>query len=227
MGEQKMNQMSKNGILCSLVISFCVLVANVYAADVTSDLVAHWPMDGNADDIVGGWNGEVGSGNPQWVEGHLGQGVELDGSSHIHVPDFELTTDTITFVAWINGWKAADWAGIVGSRIPLATEMIFGDNDTLHYVWNNNTMWDWAGGPVIPQNEWAMAVVAIESDKATAYIHTDAGGLQQAEKAVELTGGVNIDEKLTFCVYNGYVFMLSGCNRGSSSSGFDALSYIR
>ena len=188
-----MNQISGNCIIGSLVIGLCVLVANVCSADVTSDLVAHWPMEGNADDIVGGWDGEVGSGAPEWVSGHLGQGVQLDGTSHIHVPDFELVTDTITFVAWINGWKVADWAGIVGSRTPLATEMIFGDNDTLHYVWNNNTMWEWAGGPVIPQDEWAMAALTIGPDAGTGYIYTDEGGLDSSAQVaghVEQTVGV-------------------------------------
>ena len=160
-----------------IALSLCVSIPSAYAGDVTSDLVAHWPLDGNALDVVGGWDGEE-IGDPSYVDGRIGQAIELDGATQkVSVADFELITDTITFVAWLNGWKAEDWAGIVGSRLPLATEMIFGDNNTLHYVWNNNTMWDWAGGPVIPQDEWAMAALAIGPDRATGYIYSDADGL--------------------------------------------------
>ncbi|MBD3181248.1 hypothetical protein GF312_03080 [Candidatus Poribacteria bacterium] len=180
-----MKRIRKNYLSCILSLSLYIIISTGAFSDVTSDLVAHWPMEGDATDIVGGWDGEVGSGGPEWVEGRLDQGVALDGSSHITVPGFELTTDTITFVAWIKGWKAADWAGIVGSRTPLATEMIFGDNDTLHYVWNNNTMWEWANGPVIPQDEWAMAALTIGPDAGTAYIYTDDDGLQSAAQEAE------------------------------------------
>ena len=46
-----------------------------------------------------------------WVNG----AVEVDGGGgHVVVDNgFELTTDTITVIARINGWKTIDWSGIV------------------------------------------------------------------------------------------------------------------
>jgi hypothetical protein len=108
--------------------------------------------------------------------------LDFDGvEDYVAVPAFNLTTDTVTFVAWINGWKAGDWAGIVFSRSDHTCGMDFGSNDTLHYTWNNNSAstYGWEGGPVIPQNQWAMLALAIEPDKATAYVYSEAGGLQQ------------------------------------------------
>jgi len=191
-----MKKVSKRWLLWISVISLCVFVSNVYAADVTSDLVAYWALDGDATDSVGGFDGET-VGAPNWGAGRSGQAVDLNGESqHIAVPGFELITDTITFAAWINGWKAVDWAGIVGSRNPLATEMIFGDNDTLHYVWNNNTMWDWADGVVIPQDEWVLVALAIGPERATTYAYTDADGLtasaNEAEHVEQTVGELNI-----------------------------------
>jgi hypothetical protein len=175
-----------------VLLMFALLAGMANAADVSTGLVAYWPLDGNADDVVGDFDGEPVN-DPDWVDGRVGQAVNLDGTQHINVPDFELVTNDITFVAWINGWKAADWAGIVGSRNPLATEMIFGDNDTVHYVWNDNTMWDWADGPVIPQDEWAMVALAIDPDAATAHVYSDAGGLSSSSNVaphIEQTVGV-------------------------------------
>jgi hypothetical protein len=157
-------------------------------------LVNHWPLDGNASDVVGGFDGDE-VGNPKWVPGYIGQAAELDGASHINVPDFEMITNDITFVAWINGWKAADWAGIVGSRTPSACEMIFGDNDTVHYVWNDNAgdTWGWADGPVIPENEWCLVALTVDPDKAVGYVYTESDGLDQGSNDiphVEQTVGV-------------------------------------
>ena len=133
--------------LC-LVLFFSVSTA----ADLRDGLINYWPLDGDATDSIGKHDGEV-IGNPGWVQARVGKGVELDGGSQkIHIPKYKFITETTTYAAWINGWKASDWAGIFGSRTPTATELIFGDNDLLHYVWNNNSAetWRWDGGPEIP-----------------------------------------------------------------------------
>lgn len=188
-------KLSINLMFFSLVVLLTVGIAN--AADVKKDMVSYWPLDGNAKDIVGGFDGKE-MGSPKWVQAHKGQGVQLDGVSHINAAKFELFTDVITFVAWINGWKMADWAGIVGSRTPTACEMIFGANDTVHYVWNNNaaTTYDWAGAPQIPQDSWAMVALTVDPEKATAYVYTEDKGIKQSANKIphveQQIGNMNI-----------------------------------
>jgi hypothetical protein len=57
-------------------------------------------------------------------------------------------------------------------------------------------MWDWAGGPVIPQNEWAMAALTIGPNAGTGYIYTEDGGLdssaQEAAHIEQTVGVLNI-----------------------------------
>ena len=154
--------------------------------------------------LVGWWRFEEGSGTTAydssgngldgtlvggatWTEGRIGGGIELDGTSgYVSIPDFELTTDTITFVIWVNGWKGADWAPLISSREVGQCEMIFSNDDTLRYVWNNDSSatWGWTGGPVIPQDTWTMLAVTIDPDKAVAYVYTDDGGLTQSANAI-------------------------------------------
>jgi hypothetical protein len=154
--------------------------------------------------LVGYWRFEEGSGTTAydssgygrdgtlvggatWAEGRYGGGIELDGTSgYISVPDFELTTDTITFAIWVNGWKGGDWAPLISSRVVGQCEMNFGDNDTLHYTWNNDSSatWGWTGGPVIPQDTWTMLAVTIDPERAIAYVYTDADGLTQTTNAI-------------------------------------------
>ncbi len=164
-----------------IFISLClvILLSLPSAADLKEGLINYWPLDGDAMDIVGKHDGEV-IGGPAWVNARIGKGVELDGGSQkIHIADYKVITETTTYAAWINGWKASAWAGIVGSRTPTATELIFGDNDLLHYVWNNNSAetWRWDGGPEIPMEEWALAAMTIEPKHAILYIYSDADGL--------------------------------------------------
>ncbi len=154
--------------------------------------------------LVGWWRFEEGSGTTvydssgngldgnlvggvTWTEGRIGGGIELDGTSgYVSIPDFELTTDSITFVIWLNGWKGADWAPLISSRVVGQCEMIFGDDDTLRYVWNNDSSatWGWTGGPVIPEDTWTMLAVTIDPDQAVAYVYTDDGGLTQSTNAI-------------------------------------------
>ena len=109
--------------------------------------------------------------------------VEFDGGGgHAVVDDtFELTTDTITVIARINGWKTIDWSGIVvGRSDPASWWMGVAANNTLTYVWNNNSAltWNWQGAPEIPEDKWALVAIAIEPAKATSYIyHKDSGKL--------------------------------------------------
>ena len=154
--------------------------------------------------LVGWWRFEEGSGTTAydssgngldgelvggvtWTQGRIGGGIELDGTSgYVSVPDFELTTDTITFVTWVNGWKGGDWAPLLSSRVVNACEMNFGDNDTLHYTWNGDSSatWGWTGGPVIPQDTWTMLAVTLDPEKAVAYVYTDDGGLTQTTNPI-------------------------------------------
>ncbi len=157
-------------------------------------LVGHWKMDETsgsiaADSSLYGHEGTF-KGDPQWRPGQgiLGGAIELNGSGDaIEVDGFSMTTDTATFVAWINGRRAADWAGIVYSRSPAgnpACGMHFGGNRNLRYTWNDNddATWNWDSGLEIPENEWAMTALVIEPDKATLYVATAQSGLQSAVK---------------------------------------------
>ncbi len=133
-----------------------------------------------------GLDGEV-VGGATWTEGRIGGGIELDGTSgHISIPDFELTTDSITFVIWLNGWKAGDWAPLISSRVVGQCEMIFSDDDTLRYVWNDDSSdtWGWTDGPVIPEDTWTMLALTINPEQAVAYVYTDDGGLTQSTNAI-------------------------------------------
>lgn len=182
----EVQRMSKRLLLlvAAVIISSAGSVAN-------ADLVAYWKLNERTGNTAGdssgnGYNGIIRGGSSWRDEGGIFDGaLEFDGvDDHVDLPDFSITTNTITFVAWINGWKAASWAGIVFCR-GNACGMHFGTDDRLHYTWNDKPeTWGWDDGPMIPQDEWAMVAVVIEPDKATAYVYSEKGGLQQSVNRV-------------------------------------------
>jgi hypothetical protein len=175
--------------ICLILIS---LLWTSPAGGADPNLAGWWRFDEGSGDIAvdSSGNGNDGTlvGGATWATGYFGGGIELDGTSgYISIPDFELTTDTITFAIWLNGWKGANWAPLISSREYTACEMNFGDNDTLHYAWNNDSSstWGWDGGPVIAKDTWTMLAVTIDPNGATAYVYTDAGGLAKASNETE------------------------------------------
>ena len=173
------------------LISFVLVLDLALTNTSRAGLVGWWRFDegsGNtAYDSSGNDNDGILVGGATWAAGRFGGGIKLDGTSgYVSVPGFELTTDSITFAIWINGWKGGDWAPLISSRVVGQCEMIFSDDDTLRYVWNNDSSatWGWTGGPVIPQATWAMLAVTIDPDRAIAYVYTDAGGLSKATNPI-------------------------------------------
>jgi len=181
-------------IFTVLVLAPGLTVDIALTVDLTSGLVGYWPLDGNANDSVGGKDGKL-VGGAKWAKNGYAKGaVEFDGStSYVEISGFKLTTDTITAVAWINGWRQSAWTGIVVGRGATPFWMGFTDQDTLSYVWNNNSdqTWGWRQGPKIPKDLWALTAVAIEPKKATAYIYSDTklsfevNGIAHIEQTVE------------------------------------------
>jgi hypothetical protein len=171
------------------------LEKSAYGFDPLNDpnLVGWWSFDEGegtvAHDASGFGREGILLGGVTWAEGRFGNAVLLDGhSGHLSIPAFSLTTDTITFAMWVNGWKGGDWAPFFSSRGADSCEMHFGNDwvGALRYTWNNDSSstYGWAGGPAVPQNTWALLAVTIAPDKATAYVYTDEAGLHQSSNSI-------------------------------------------
>lgn len=59
--ECKMKYQLSIVFVCLIFVAFSAMIS---MADLTSGLVAYWPLDGNAEEIVGGNNGEA-MGDPE------------------------------------------------------------------------------------------------------------------------------------------------------------------
>ena len=173
-------------VITVLVIAISLWSIGAFAAELTDGLVGYWPLDGNGNDESGNGNDAELEKGAKWSDnGWVNGALEVDGGGGHAVVDskFKFTTNKITVVARINGWKTIDWSGIVVGRNGTSFWMGVAANDTLTYVWNNNSAetWNWQGAPKIPEEKWALVAIAIEPAKATSYIYHKATDKLDAE----------------------------------------------
>ena len=125
------------------------------------------------------------------------------GSFTMAANNYVLTSQVIsslssaTFIAWVNPAEVQnDYTGIITSRggfagasggQGIANGLMITTNNSrnlVSYVWNGTTStYLWRSLVVIPNNEWSMIAVSIDSNGATAYI-LNSGGTSSATNPV-------------------------------------------
>jgi len=155
--------------------------------------VGYWPFDEGsgetANDLSGNGNHGTLVAGPKWVNGRFGGALEFDGADdQVDLGSFDLTTDTITYVALVNGSMTGGWTPIIlGRHVDRQiTGMRLNSQSRLCYVWNyaSTEAYQWSAGPQVPADEWALVAVTIEPERATAYVITQAQGLQSASNEI-------------------------------------------
>lgn len=109
-----------------------------------------------------------------WVSGsqNLQQtSLNLSGSNYMSCSPLNLTTNTVTFEAWVkaNGTQN-DVAGIMFDRGSSAFGLSVRSNGQLMYHWNNN-FYGWNSGLTLPDNTWVHVALVITPTSATIYLN--------------------------------------------------------
>ena len=130
-----------------------------------AELVAHWPLDGNAKDLLGNHDGAE-SGVIFGVEGaanHTGTAAEFNGSSStITVPfDSAMNPESFTLSMWVNADSTNGFASPVTSRDDTPTSvhgyLVYNDSS------GNWNFWTGTGGPSGAWNQMSGGKVEIGS----------------------------------------------------------------
>lgn len=122
-----------------------------------SDLVAWWPLDGSYTDAAGGYDAQP-VGNPQFVTGHSGQSVSLDGSSGLDVQNsagLHLAQGG-TVSAWVkSGGMPSAWACVVAKGIDAWRLIRNNTSGALSFHFNSgSTQYQANGTASVMDNEW-------------------------------------------------------------------------
>jgi len=83
----------------------------------TAGLIAHYPFNGNANDVVGGHNGTL-NGDPQWVTGYLDGALKFGGSGDYVGVGYssDLALNEFTVSAWVKIATEPGLFAILGTR---------------------------------------------------------------------------------------------------------------
>jgi hypothetical protein len=110
-------------------VSFVLVMSLVLASAVKADLIGWWRFNDDFLDSSGLGNDGIPKGNPTFVEGYVGFGLELDGDDYVVIDAVsdDFTDTDITLSAWVKtSDSSADWfscnAGNRGNQVRLSIE---------------------------------------------------------------------------------------------------------
>ena len=99
----------------------------IFLSSTQAELIAHWPLDGNAQDVTGnGHHGtEVGNITYESSQEGKGQAARFDGKSWISIPvtnDFKFVNQSLTYSLWVTGANeyrqtAAAYLVLIGNEL--------------------------------------------------------------------------------------------------------------
>ena len=181
-----------------------VVVLLVATSEVRGDLLGYWSADstaGQGDSLANDQgnselDGELVEANySSDAAGHTGNpgdyAIEFEGfdEDYVVIPATEETFDAITLTAWVNGFPAGDWAGLIVSRDPVQPLYLgfqAGSTD-LAYVWNDNApdTWGWVSGVPVLEEEWTFIALTVDEDQATVYAGPQGGKLEFASNEID------------------------------------------
>ena len=107
---------------------------------------------------------------------NTGTAIALNGSSYVLVPPLNLNNNTLTITAWVN--RDGDQNQFTGifyfADIYTASGFIFGSDNELAYIWNNDpSTYFFSSGLVPPTNQWAFVALVVQPTQAELYMVTN------------------------------------------------------
>ena len=160
----------------------------VWSFQTKGQLIAHWPLDDGAGDIVSekvnSLSGKV-RGDSRWIvdETKYDGAMYFDGDGdYIEIPDpaLNFSTNAITITGWFKADKNTNDRGLIFSRANGSAAALNLINNELHYHWNDaQQTWDWSSGMELPVGTWAFAAVTVDPDSAVIYLYKN-GKLQSS-----------------------------------------------
>jgi hypothetical protein len=135
-------------------------------------MVAHWPLDGTTEDIVGHCSGVI-AGEPTWEDGVRGKALKLNGRGDaVEIEPLNLNTEAITMCAWIKpDQQIAQNPGIVFCRSDNTVAGINLLGDRLRYHWSDDSRTSgWDSGLQVPlERNWTFVALTVQPDQGVLF----------------------------------------------------------
>jgi autotransporter-associated beta strand protein len=123
--------------------------------------------------------------SPATTSGEVYEGLAFNGStSYVETPALNLNTTNVTLLAWINNAGAqSSYAGLIFCRGTTTTAGLDfrGTSGQLGYHWNNEAgTYNYVSSLSPPVNQWSLAALTVQNNRAILYLGTTDGVLQMA-----------------------------------------------
>ena len=177
-------------ILSSAFLVIFAVNAFVYAADIDTGLLAYWPLDNDANDVISGHNGEL-VGGASFVDDPVrGKVLEVDGNDgRVEVPHADsivfVSSDSYTLSIWVNVLTLpGHWSGVVNKSR---------DAGPWYGIWVNGSNSWVAGdsnitGSAVQAGGWYHVVLVQDGAANTRNLYVD-GNVDTTGTAIDVTGG--------------------------------------
>ena len=145
------------------------------------DPIGYWPFDGDALDHSGLGNDATLEGDPEFVDGFVGQAIFLDGDDYVRMDGVadDVVNNDITMSAWVKTTDTGDWFSVntgTGGNVALfATENQRAAMYDSGYEGHSTT--------IVTDGEWHMLTYVRQGD--TGYISVD--GVQENSHEANFT----------------------------------------
>jgi hypothetical protein len=155
------------------------------ASMVHADLVAHWPLDGNADDVFGNHHGSASAVvfGADGAAAHTGTAAEFNGSNAtITVPhDSSLNPASFTLSLWANADSTSGFASPVTSRDDVPTNvhgyLIYNDNGGNWNFWTGSGAgpgaWNAMSGGAVQTGSWTHLAISYDAGSRTKRLYVN------------------------------------------------------
>jgi len=184
-----------------LVLAACIVFVLSLGSIASAELVAHWPFDDGsgtvAKDVTGNGNDGTLNGDPQWVSGMYGIGLEFDGDDFVDCGNNDILnfgTNDWTITAWIQTTQAdrgtvyangGDNGG--GVRFTLATHEANADRMTLTTD-DDSTKVQAKGTTVVIDGQWYHVAAMRAGTETRVYVNGILEGTNTVPAGYDLSG---------------------------------------
>lgn len=172
--------------LCLFILTVTFVALPVFAQDLSKGLVAYWKLNevegGIAFDSSGNGHDGVLNGDPEWVDGRFGGGLEFDGSGdEVNVPyDAALNPEeAFTVCVWANvepgsgGHRAPVSCRDDG---PLSGYIIYAEPGNTWQYWIGTGAWNSVQGPAVELGEWTHLTAIYSEGQQRFYVNGELAG---------------------------------------------------
>ena len=175
-------------ILASLIVLLPIHVVSSQELE----LLAQWPLDETAGDVVqdviGGRDGEIASGDLSWVPAKFENGLQFDGTGYVEVtkdPELELS-ESVTLTAWVKFDDVTGRQDIVSYADSYA---IIKESDSTFRGFIYQGAWPMANGTTaIDAGEWYFAAMTYDSTDIMIYVNGELDGSIGAPGEIQFQG---------------------------------------